>query len=463
MRQHYSNEVGIRLAVRGAQMFASAEEELGGPAGFEQIGYMLFAPPEGEQALRDIVPIQQSFGVETTLMEPAAVEGRWPELRLEGVALACYEPTSGFANPVLTVESLVQSAQRDGLAVYEGCEVVGITAADGRVAGVVTGDGEISTGVVVNACGPWGDRVGRLAGVDYPITFSREHEAVFEAPEDFGVFPVISDVPQRLYCRPFPGGKVLVGQGWPKEPEPADPETYDDGTDQAHLQAMVPKLLARLPALVPTLTQPAYGGAYVTGYSGVYDITEDWYPIVGEEELDGLLLLLRWQRPRVQDRPRDRRVPRRRDRGADAADRHLEPLRRPLLRGPHVQLRLGGREPRMSTARTLDPITFEVIRNALVAATDEMVLTLRRSAYSTNIKTRADFSCAFFDAELRAVAQGFTQPVHLGSMVEQVPQAVRSYGVSNLGAGRRDHHERAVPERRAPERRQPHLAGLRGR
>ena len=84
---------------------------------------------------------------------------------------------------------------------------------------------------------------------------------------------------------------------------------------------------------------------------------------------------------------------------------------------------------------TLDPITFEVIRNALVAATDEMVLTLRRSAYSTNIKTRSDFSCAFFDAELRAVAQGFTQPVHLGSMVEQVPQAIRSYGPANLGPG----------------------------
>ena len=83
----------------------------------------------------------------------------------------------------------------------------------------------------------------------------------------------------------------------------------------------------------------------------------------------------------------------------------------------------------------LDPISFEVIRNALVAATDEMVLTLRRSAYSTNIKTRSDFSCAFFDAELRSVAQGFAQPVHLGSMVEQVPQAVRSYGPENLGPG----------------------------
>jgi len=83
----------------------------------------------------------------------------------------------------------------------------------------------------------------------------------------------------------------------------------------------------------------------------------------------------------------------------------------------------------------LDPISFEVIRNALVAATDEMALALKRSAYSTNIKTRSDFSCAFFDGELRSVAQGFAQPVHLGSMVEQVPTAVRAYGPENLAAG----------------------------
>ncbi|HEY4349166.1 MAG TPA: hydantoinase B/oxoprolinase family protein [Gaiellaceae bacterium] len=83
----------------------------------------------------------------------------------------------------------------------------------------------------------------------------------------------------------------------------------------------------------------------------------------------------------------------------------------------------------------IDPITFEVIRNALVAATDEMVLALRRSAYSTNIKTRSDFSCAFFDAELRPIAQGFAQPVHLGSMVKQIPRAVSDYGPENLGPG----------------------------
>jgi len=84
---------------------------------------------------------------------------------------------------------------------------------------------------------------------------------------------------------------------------------------------------------------------------------------------------------------------------------------------------------------TTDPVTFEVVRNALVAVTDEMVLTLRRSAYSTNVKTRADFSCAVFDARLRVVSQGFNQPVHLGSMVKQTPRAVLDYGAENLGPG----------------------------
>src|SRR4029079_7791663 len=45
--------------------------------------------------------------------------------------------------------------------------------------------------------------------------------------------------------------------------------------------------------------------------------------------------------------------------------------------------------PRSGAGISVDPVTFEVIRNALVAATDEMALALKRSAYSTNIKTRS--------------------------------------------------------------------------
>ncbi len=89
----------------------------------------------------------------------------------------------------------------------------------------------------------------------------------------------------------------------------------------------------------------------------------------------------------------------------------------------------------MPTLTHTDPVEFEVIRNALNEATEEMALTLRRSAYSTNIKTRNDFSCAFFDRDLRVAAQAFSQPVHLGSFVELVPRAVRTYGPDRLRAG----------------------------
>ena len=75
----------------------------------------------------------------------------------------------------------------------------------------------------------------------------------------------------------------------------------------------------------------------------------------------------------------------------------------------------------------IDPIRFEVIRNALVEATEEMASALRRSAYSTNIKTRHDFSCAIFDLNKRTVAQSFSQPAHLGSLVETVRrQSIRT-------------------------------------
>jgi sarcosine oxidase, subunit beta len=286
VRQHYTNEVAIRLAVRAAEMFADAEERLGGPAGFVRHGYMVIAGEDQEQAIREVVPVQQGLGVETEILTAQEVQRRWPELNVDGIALACFERTSGYADPVRTTESLVRSAQQRGLEVYEGCAALDVTTSSNRVTGVVTADGTVASGVVVNACGPWGDRIGRMVGVDYPLSFSREHEAVFEAPE-LGEIPVMSDATQQLYFRRYGDGKVLVGEGWPKEKEPADPESYDDGTDAEHLERMVPKLLNRLASLRPTLGSPNYGGAFVTGYSGVYDITEDWYPIVGEEEVGG--------------------------------------------------------------------------------------------------------------------------------------------------------------------------------
>jgi N-methylhydantoinase B len=88
-----------------------------------------------------------------------------------------------------------------------------------------------------------------------------------------------------------------------------------------------------------------------------------------------------------------------------------------------------------TSAPSFDPIKFEVIRNALLEATEEMAIALRRSAYSTNIKTRADFSCALFDHRMQPVAQAFAQPNHLGSLGRSVPHVLTAYGPEKLGPG----------------------------
>src|SRR5499427_44325 len=91
--------------------------------------------------------------------------------------------------------------------------------------------------------------------------------------------------------------------------------------------------------------------------------------------------------------------------------------------------------PSRALAPGIDPVRFEVIRNALLAITEEMGATLRRAAYSTNIKTRGDFSCAFFDRKLRTIAQAFAQPSHLGSLAHIVPRAIQAYGAEHLQPG----------------------------
>lgn len=89
----------------------------------------------------------------------------------------------------------------------------------------------------------------------------------------------------------------------------------------------------------------------------------------------------------------------------------------------------------ITTERKSDAIRLEVIRNALQATADEMSAALARSAYSTNIKTRLDYSCAFFDNQMRVIVQAFNQPCHLGSLVFSIPSALREYGVENLQPG----------------------------
>ncbi|HEX2151374.1 MAG TPA: hydantoinase B/oxoprolinase family protein, partial [Stellaceae bacterium] len=82
---------------------------------------------------------------------------------------------------------------------------------------------------------------------------------------------------------------------------------------------------------------------------------------------------------------------------------------------------------------TIDPVTLEVLRNALESIADEMGAVLKRTSFSPNIKERMDASCAIFDAEAQLVAQAEHVPVHLGSMLRAVRATVDAVGTVDEG------------------------------
>src|SRR5258708_36002322 len=70
----------------------------------------------------------------------------------------------------------------------------------------------------------------------------------------------------------------------------------------------------------------------------------------------------------------------------------------------------------------MDPIAFELFKNAIFSIADEMAITVSRTTYSGVLKDNRDYSTGCADAEGRLVAQGLTLPGHLGS----VPTAMAS-------------------------------------
>ncbi|WP_027180022.1 hydantoinase B/oxoprolinase family protein [Maridesulfovibrio bastinii] len=78
-----------------------------------------------------------------------------------------------------------------------------------------------------------------------------------------------------------------------------------------------------------------------------------------------------------------------------------------------------------------NPILLEVFKNRFAAISEEMGVTLTRTAFSSNIKERRDLSCAVFNNKGEMIAQAAHIPVHLGSMPLSVKSAIESCRMNN--------------------------------
>jgi 5-oxoprolinase (ATP-hydrolysing) len=72
----------------------------------------------------------------------------------------------------------------------------------------------------------------------------------------------------------------------------------------------------------------------------------------------------------------------------------------------------------------VDPVSLEVMSNAFMSIAEQMGHVLQRTAQSTNIRERLDFSCAVFDRQGELVANAPHIPVHLGAMSESVRSVI---------------------------------------
>ena len=76
----------------------------------------------------------------------------------------------------------------------------------------------------------------------------------------------------------------------------------------------------------------------------------------------------------------------------------------------------------------VDPVTMQIVGNALASIADEMATTIFRTAHSTVVRDGMDFSAALCDANGETVAQAVTVPFHLGSVPVAMEHLLAKWG-----------------------------------
>jgi sarcosine oxidase subunit beta len=148
-----------------------------------------------------------------------------------------------------------------------------------RIIGVTLDDGEIDAGAVVNAAGPWSHLLAQSADLELPLRVVREQDTIWQVrhPADMPT-QSISNAVDAIYMRPMGEGRYVIGRGFPKEYFDTDPYNFKETEDDDFVRVVSERSENRFP--------PFAGAKLVHGYGATYDVSPDWYPIVGAR--DGL-------------------------------------------------------------------------------------------------------------------------------------------------------------------------------
>jgi len=275
VRQHYSNDFTIRMARDSLSVFQHFDELIGGDCGFVTTGMIVMVNEQGAEALRANVKMQQEQGVDTQLIQPEEVSEVAQDYSGAGVALACYEPGTGVADPMATTHCFAKRARDYGATIHEGVSVTQILTESERIVGVRTNAGDFQAPIVILAANAWSVALAQSIGISLPITATRHAMIALRRPDDFGgrtgLHAVGLDLTREIYLRPDIGGITLVGSA-ENVFTASNPDNYAQGLSEqeiAYFRAMAGRSIPALARGVPR-----------GGWAGIYDDTPDFHPIL---------------------------------------------------------------------------------------------------------------------------------------------------------------------------------------
>lgn len=281
VRQHYSTPLMSRLALESIELLEAIEISANGTGSFVQSGYMMLVPPELRSPAQENITMQRTLGIETDWLDDAEIARRAPWLDPQGVGGVVYEARGGYADPVRVTAHYVEAFTRLGGEIRLKTPCRAIVRDSNRVTAVLTEEGEVGAGTVVNAAGPWAKPLAETAGIEMPLRAVREQDSIWQARENRPLPEVsISNAVDAIYLRPLGDARYVIGQGFPKDYVDVDPYNFRETVDDEFVPLMQSRAERRFPNL--------QGMRIVAAYAALYDVTPDWYPFIGPRlGLDG--------------------------------------------------------------------------------------------------------------------------------------------------------------------------------
>ncbi|MFY1846919.1 NAD(P)/FAD-dependent oxidoreductase [Achromobacter dolens] len=285
LRTHYSVRENVELARRSWGAFTDFAAYVGdedAASGLVRCGYLIAAADDDKRApLAEALAQQQAQGIPVQRLDAAQARDLLPIADFRDAALIGFEPDAGFADAYLVATSFARAARRRGVTIRENVAVHGLSWQGGRVTGVATSEGDYACGVVVSTQNIWSAELAAWTGLALPLAPERHAVLALEcaaAPYAYSM-PVYKDLatPGMLYCRSYGGSQMLVSEGTAGETL-ASGQTEQGDISLDYVAAVGEQVAARFPAYAEA--------GLAASWTGVYDVTPDWNPVLGR--IDGV-------------------------------------------------------------------------------------------------------------------------------------------------------------------------------